>query len=280
MLKNYRPILLQDLDLEVGGVRVLRLRLNQHTPEAQWSAHAHEHSQLLIYLSGRGAQTVAGRTFSARAGTVIYVEPGTPHAFEKQQVRQPLCLVVDLELKAARWPCHVCTQLAQADLSQVRAAVGRLFSVRNVEQREMILLAGATVLEILHVALQTVGWLRPVNRFGDNRRLATTRMVERALERYEGSELSLDEVAGRIGYQHDYLNRLLKAECGLTLGQLRARQRVRKAQALLQMPHLAIHEVAEQVGILDHNYFSRWFRQQTGVTPTRWRRNPTPLDPL
>ena len=57
-MKNYRPILLQNLAVTVPGVRVRQFRLNQHTPEAVWTKHSHEHGQLLVYLTGRGRQKV------------------------------------------------------------------------------------------------------------------------------------------------------------------------------------------------------------------------------
>ncbi|MDG2122409.1 MAG: AraC family transcriptional regulator [Verrucomicrobiales bacterium] len=279
-MRNYRPLLIQDIGVSMSGMSVQRLRINQHTPEAQWNEHSHEHGQLIVYLTGRGHQMVDGKTHAARPGSVIYVEKGTSHAFRRQAARQPLCLVIDLELGTSPWPVHVFTQLANADLAQVRGAVSRLFSMLHVEQREMALLVGSIVLEVLHVTLRTVGWLKPVNRFGDSRRLGTTKLVERVLDRYEREDIDLETLAKKAGYQQDYLNRLLKQECGLTLGQMRARQRLKKAQQLLQDRDLAIFEVAERIGMLDHNYFSRWFRQQTGVTPSKWRKNPTPVNPL
>ena len=60
------------------------------------------------------------------------------------------------------------------------------------------------------------------------------------------------------------------------LGQLRARVRLRKAAALLEQ-RKSVQETGEAVGILDANYFARWFRQQTGVSPSSWRRNPREL---
>jgi AraC-like DNA-binding protein len=30
--------------------------------------------------------------------------------------------------------------------------------------------------------------------------------------------------------------------------------------------------VADRAGFQDQNYFSRWFRKQTGLTPTKWRK--------
>jgi len=74
------------------------------------------------------------------------------------------------------------------------------------------------------------------------------------------------------GYQHDYLNRLLKEHEGLTLGQLRAHKLLARVQRLLRQAG-SIAEVAEAVGFDDPNYFARWFRKQTGLSPSRWRRH-------
>ncbi|CAN5346878.1 hypothetical protein BH23VER1_BH23VER1_18990 [soil metagenome] len=279
-MRNYRPLLIQDLGISMPGIEVLKLRLNQHTPEAVWSRHAHEHEQLLLYLSGRGFQEVGGKTFAARAGTVIVVPAGQEHAFQRAQQRQPLCLVLDLRLKESRWPVHACTQLSAGDLSDVRGELSKLFRVREIEQREMMFQVGAAVMHVLHVALRTAGWLRPINRYGDNRRLGATRAAQRALDRSRGEPVSLAEIARRVGYQQDHLNRLLKSECGLTLGQLQSRMQVLQVQQLLSQPDLAIFEVAERAGFHDHNYFSRWYRQQTGVTPSAWRKNPVRAEPI
>ncbi len=102
------------------------------------------------------------------------------------------------------------------------------------------------------------------------------RKVEAALGRAKGMQLSLQEVAQASGYQHDYLNRMLKQQAGLTLGQLRADRILKQAQAWLPRAS-SISEVAEELGFGDPNYFARWFRKQTGVSPSVWRRAMTRL---
>ena len=118
----------------------------------------------------------------------------------------------------------------------------------------------------------SLGWLKPVDRLGTTQ-LTTTRVVEGVIENHDSAETSLADLAKHTGYQQDYLNRLLKAECGLTLGQLRSRHRLETAQKLLanKMP---VQQVGERIGILDNNYFARWFKQQTGVSPSHWKNNP------
>lgn len=272
-MKNYRPILLQNLAVTVPGVRVRQMRLNQHTPEAVWTKHTHEHGQLLVYLSGRGRQKVGEKMHECRPGTVMYLEPGAEHGFDRVQARLPLVLVIDIDLEITRATPHPCAQMPDADLTRVRGSVTRLFQIRQVEHRESMLIVASIVLEILDRVLLTIGWIKPFNRFGDAKLMNTTKFVERVLDRMDGPEVTLEAIAARSGYQMDHLNRRLKMECGLTLGQLRSRHRLLRAQRMIQQG-LPFQTVGERIGILDNNYFSRWFRQQTGMSPSKWKKSP------
>ncbi len=275
-MKNYRPLLIQNLQVQMPGLKVLRLRLNRHLPEARWTTHSHEHDQILIYLMGKGQQRVDGTLYPARPGTVIHVPPGKEHAFEQHQGRQPLCLVLDLELEAGRGVAHTCDTLTAEQLSETKARLSTLFRHPQVEARETALRVAAVVLDILDLALRAIGWLAPTNRFSTAKHYTISKRVERLLESKDGPEVDLKDIADQTGYQQDHLNRLLRAECGLTLGQLRSRIRLKRAVTMLadKMP---VQQVAEKIGILDANYFARWFRQQTGVTPSSWRRSPRNL---
>lgn len=275
-MKNYRPLLIQDLNLQVPGLAIHRLRLNRHLPEARWTAHRHNHDQLLIYLMGRGQQRIKGALYPARPGTVMHIAPGCEHGFEQLPGRQPLCLVIDLEMEARRGVNRVAEQLTAEQLTETRLRLAALFRHPQVERKEMGLRVGAVVLDVLDIALRALGWLEPASRFSTARHYSVARRVERLLEARDGAEVSLRQMAALTGYQHDHLNRLLRAECGLTLGQLRARVRLRRAVALLG-ERKSVQSTAEAVGILDPNYFARWFRQQTGVSPSAWRRRPRDL---
>jgi AraC-like DNA-binding protein len=273
VMKNYRPILLQNLAVTVPGVSVRQLRLNQHTPEAVWTKHSHHHGQLLVYLTGRGQQQVNEKAYDCRPGTAMYLEPGAVHGFARELARPPLVLVIDIDLEITRATPHPCAQMPDADLTKVKGAVARLFKIRQVEHRESILLVGSIVLEILDRVLLAVGWVKPFNRYGNAKMANTVKFMQRILERMDGPEITLEAIAAKSGYQMDHLNRKLKAECGLTLGQLRSQQRLKRAQFMIQQG-LPIQTVGERIGILDNNYFSRWFRQQTGMSPSRWKKSP------
>jgi AraC-like DNA-binding protein len=215
---------------------------------------------------------VGGKLHDCRPGTVVYLEPGAMHAFQRELVKPPLVLVVDLDLEITRSTPHPCAQMPDADLTKVRGSVTRLFLIRQVENRESMLVVGSIVLEILDRVLLAAGWIKPFNRYGDAKLGNTVRFVERVLDRMDGPEVTLEMIAEKSGYQMDHLNRRLKTECGLTLGQLRSQHRLKRAQRMIQQG-LPMQTVGERIGLLDNNYFSRWFRQQTGMSPSAWRKS-------
>ena len=73
-------------------------------------------------------------------------------------------------------------------------------------------------------------------------------------------------------HQPSYLSALFKQETGSTLIDYINTQRVNRAAQLLVQNNHTIAAVAEEVGILDVNYFTKIFKKTLGVTPTRYRR--------
>ena len=272
-MKNYRPLQLTGLGVGVPGLLVRGLRLNHHTPEPVWTTHTHPHAQILIYLSGRGKQQMGERAYPCRPGSVVYVEPERPHAYMRHMHTAPMILVVDVDLEITRLSPHPVALMPRADLTIVLRALQKLLALRQPEHRENLVATGAIILEIMDRAMLASGWLRPVNRYGERKGTALTQFTERLIERMNGPEVTLEEIARHAGYEVEALNQKLRGECGLTLGQLRSRYRLGRAQILIRQGY-PMGVVAERVGIPDSNYFSRWFRQQTGMTPSQYKRSP------
>lgn len=84
--------------------------------------------------------------------------------------------------------------------------------------------------------------------------------------------LTLKSLAAMCFISPSYLSALFKQEAGTTLIDYINTQRVNRAAQLLEHSSHAIAAVAEEVGILDVNYFTKIFKKTLGVTPTRYRR--------
>lgn len=101
-----------------------------------------------------------------------------------------------------------------------------------------------------------------------------TRLVLRYLEKhYADVSLSLDSIAEHAHLNASYLSDSFKKETGLNLKRLITEIRIKKASHLLQTTNLSVADVAMQVGYRNSNYFSRLFRQETGISPHDFRKS-------
>lgn len=91
------------------------------------------------------------------------------------------------------------------------------------------------------------------------------------LDRHHAEPLSIDEVARHFHLSRQYFTKLFRRLVGRTPHAYLTEMRLREARALLDQTDLPIHEVAAQVGFADAYYFTRTFRQHTGLTPTQYR---------
>ena len=267
-IRDVRPIYSRDQGIRLHGLKVHRLRLNRHLPKVDRIAdHAHAHSQLLLYLGGAGFQKIAGETYEIRRGSLFFVPPRISHSFIDAGGYKPLCLALDLDLEKPPVPPAVLAHtLTLLDLKRVRQELSLLARWRTgheeVEPRE-----AAAVLRLIDLFFRALGVLPPDPLPAGGNLLKT---VPRVLPQPDARRQPLNTLAGRIGYHPDYLNRMLKAACGLTLGEVRSVERLQTARRLLAQAR-PVAEVAAEAGFDDPNYFARWFRAQVGCTPTAWR---------
>ncbi|MBQ9008218.1 MAG: DNA-binding response regulator, partial [Clostridia bacterium] len=86
------------------------------------------------------------------------------------------------------------------------------------------------------------------------------------------SDLSLSTLAEFCQFHPVYLSHIYKEITGTTLSDTINQERRRAAEELLSNGHLSVLEVSRKMGFATDNYFCRWFRKQTGMTPHSFRK--------
>ena len=84
--------------------------------------------------------------------------------------------------------------------------------------------------------------------------------------------IELEELARQCGRSVSQVVRICRRYSGMTPHQYLLERRFRIARLYLTGSCRSIKEIAEETGFRDHFYFSRFFRQRTGVSPSVWRR--------
>ena len=105
---------------------------------------------------------------------------------------------------------------------------------------------------------------------------ATTQKIEPPL--FVSTEtaltISLDSLADIACVSKTYLAHLFRTRLGISPLRFLHQVRIEAAKRLLGTSQLPVREVAAQVGFSDPLYFSRAFRQATGLSPRAYRQQP------
>lgn len=102
-------------------------------------------------------------------------------------------------------------------------------------------------------------------------------VIQYIQQRYEDSELSLNEIADFVSISPTYLSALFKKNTGENISDIITSIRIKKACLLLVQTTLTIRDISEKVGYSNQYYFSSNFRKRTGTTPSKYRNfNTTP----
>jgi len=103
------------------------------------------------------------------------------------------------------------------------------------------------------------------------RHFTALRRAERYIWTHYTRKLSLKEIAKASGLSAPYFSTVFKEEMGENLSNYLNRLRVEKAQAMLITTDLSICDIAQSCGFEDQSWFSKIFKNNTGLTPGKYR---------
>jgi len=103
------------------------------------------------------------------------------------------------------------------------------------------------------------------------RHFSALRKAERFIWENYSRKLSLNEIADASGLSAPYFSTVFKEEMGENLSNYLNRLRVEKAAALLVASDLPISDIAITCGFEDQSWFSKIFKNNTGLTPGKYR---------
>lgn len=85
--------------------------------------------------------------------------------------------------------------------------------------------------------------------------------------------IDVDMLCKHVNYSRSYLSRYFKRITGMSIPEYISRIRIQNAKVLLQETDLNIQEISASVGITDSLYFSKLFKNSTGVSPMSYKKN-------
>lgn len=88
-------------------------------------------------------------------------------------------------------------------------------------------------------------------------------------------DLSAEVLCKTFDISKSHLYKLSEQSFGMGIAEHVRNIRLHNAKSLLGDTNMPIYEIADQVGIIDYNYFTKVFKRETGMLPTTYRKENT-----
>ena len=85
------------------------------------------------------------------------------------------------------------------------------------------------------------------------------------------SEIVIGEIGHQIGVSTTYLSDLFRRVEGITIQQYIRREKIRLAENLLRYSEYDVKSIAVYLAFCSQSHFGKVFKDQTGLTPTKYR---------
>ncbi|MGI5894895.1 MAG: helix-turn-helix domain-containing protein [Candidatus Merdivicinus sp.] len=250
-----------------------------------FEVHTHDFCEIFLVLSGTGLHISGDAEYPLQKGELFAVKGSERHGFrECQQLR-----ILNIMFRVSSLPVAQCRELPGfwvlflheqqfGSISHVVLQDGAFAKVlcwcedMIAEYQQ----AGEGSAAMCHALLtQLVIFLSracegvPGNLEQPDYRLAKALVY---LETHYRENIGLKQLAGMVGFSSRHFTRLFRQLYHKSPMQYLAEVRLGHACRMLAQSDASIAAIAEQCGFPDSNYFSRVFKNYTGVSPLHWKR--------
>ena len=98
------------------------------------------------------------------------------------------------------------------------------------------------------------------------------RIAKQYMQNHYMEGISLEEVAGVVGFSTGYFSALFKKEMGIGFSEYLIQLRMEKAKELLKGTSINIKDICNQVGYSDLKHFNALFKKYSGIKPGEYRK--------
>ncbi|WP_336784989.1 AraC family transcriptional regulator [Paenibacillus sp. MMO-177] len=232
-----------------------------------------EYNKLYFILEGEGWLKVGGTELTPSPGDLCLLPAHTRQSYATLKNRQPF----------HKYWCHFSAAIGPFDLFQW---IGVPLSVPVADREEMAELF--KLLGSLHANKNFIAKLReksimleiisrylehvPINilqhRSEDMKRL---QIIQAYIDSHMDGNLKVEDMAKAAHLHPNYFIAYFKKHFGLSPLKYVSMKRVDKAKILLSTTSHSVKDIALQTGFKETNHFAKFFRKETGQSPTEYR---------
>ena len=237
-----------------------------------WGPGVRDHYLIHYIVSGKGVYTVDHTVYELGAGDVFLAKPNQLISYSADK-KDPWeyywvgfngaganRLVLELPFRED-CPTHHCK-----NAGRVKQALSDIFLSRGPDPRSEALMVG-------HLYLFAAELMQEATEFAPHAAGSSAQHVLNAVKFIQfnyAHEIGIDDIARAVGVSRSHLYRVFMSNLGRSPIDYLTQYRIDEACALLKTSTLSIAEIAVSVGFFDQFYFSRVFKKNVGVPPSRY----------
>ena len=238
-------------------------------------SHQHKEMEILVVLKGKAKIHIEEECFFAKAGDVVIIPPYGMHRatilkgtdFEHRCICFDLKMVYDRELSLG-------LENGEVTFSPYVIADEKLkkYAIAAYDAK----IAGNSGWELCAVGNVSlfIGRLCELGVIVKNRveKNDFCHRVYKYIDENYGEKITSKDAAEALFMNGSYFCRKFKNGFGYSFGDYLCMHRIEKAKTMLKNGCMSVSEIASGVGFGSFSYFSKIFKEQTGVTPSEYRK--------
>ncbi|MFO7781372.1 MAG: AraC family transcriptional regulator [Spirochaetia bacterium] len=237
--------------------------------------HAHEFYQVIYVVDGTGTASLDDQKMEVAEGCVLLLKPHVVHSLLADRGDRVRTIDTKFNVYGSRLVADLerIPSIVSDDAQRVRPILEQV-RLEGLKARPWYRpLCNALMLQALITLLRESGGQEvsePANiplKFDDEAVRKAVMIIQRNFAR----ELSLRDIADRVGYSPEYLSRRFCRRVGLSIHHYLMYYRIEQAKEMLTYSEVSVKEVAFNTGFKSIHHFTRAFKQFEGLPPATWR---------
>ena len=229
------------------------------------SSHSHDFYEFVYYLSGDGETKIGSKKYYFKEGSYAFIEPGVNHSEKHYGISR--VFIVGFYLNEEDSIPN--TYFKEEDNPVIFDMVKNLLKenkIKGAYYDKLFILYMDTILTLL---------LREQN---STPQTIKNKSIERAvsyIDEYFFTEIDLGKIASDAGYCTDRFRNIFKSIVGVTPKKYILDKRLNYAKKLLIETNNSVEEISQLSGFNYYSRFSLFFKEETGISPSEYRKKHT-----
>ena len=225
----------------------------------KYPLHQHANWEIMYYLSGNGYLATDSEKIPFSPGTIIIVPPKTTHG--SVSIDGFVNISVGGDFNHLFMFDKIIVEQDNETLNGKTLST-LIFDNRTADDEYLSALCNAYA----HFLLKNVHYEKRINR-------EINKLIDNIIENFSNADFDVTALLNQSGYAEDYIRMEFKKITKMSPIDFLTKVRIEHAKKLFEIygQGLSVSQVAEACGFNDAVYFSRRFKQFTGVSPKQYK---------